>query len=114
MKELKSRPGKYQRIFPFFLAALLFLSFLPAESGFSRGLSNAARGSDRLAAKNTLTLADSSRLNLLYDSLQLNDLGLSAQAYHKAMTGFLNLVAAGRIPNRRHPSINNFFVSLHP
>lgn len=116
MKELKSRPGKYQKIFPFFLAALLFFSFLPARSGFSRGISNSHKNALTLADKNALTsvdknaltLADSSRLNLLYDSLQLNDLGLSAQAYHKAMAGFLNLLAVGAIPNPGILSIIDF------
>lgn len=52
--------------------------------------------------------ADSSRLNLLYSSLQLDSLGLNAEAYHKAITGFLNMVISGEVHNPGVLSIIDF------
>jgi len=51
---------------------------------------------------------DSSRLNLLYSSLQLDSLGLSVEAYHKAITGFLNMVMSGEVHNPGVLSIIDF------
>ena len=55
-----------------------------------------------------LSFADSSRLNLLYDSLSLDSLGLSAGAYHKAVGGFLSLLIAGQVRNPGILSIIDF------
>jgi hypothetical protein len=114
MKDLKSRPGKFLTIFSFFLAAFLFLSFLPVHrsdpSAATAGSHSAAASpaSPTAGRNNVFSLADSPRLNLLYDSLELDSLGLSTQAYHKAVAGFLNLVAAGAIPNPGILSIIDF------
>ncbi|HEY4209325.1 MAG TPA: murein L,D-transpeptidase catalytic domain family protein [Puia sp.] len=52
--------------------------------------------------------ADSARLNDLYDQLQLENLGLSADAYHKAIAGFLTLVMSGQVRNPGVLSIIDF------
>ena len=56
----------------------------------------------------SFSYADTSRLNLLYGSLQLDSLGLSVEAYHKAIAGFLNMVIAGEIHNPGVLSIIDF------
>jgi hypothetical protein len=53
-------------------------------------------------------MADSSRLDLLYDSLSLDSLGLGREAYHKAVGGFLSLVLAGEVHNPGILSIIDF------
>jgi hypothetical protein len=53
-------------------------------------------------------MADSSRLDLLYDSLSLDSLGLGLEAYHKAVGGFLSLVLAGKVHNPGILSIIDF------
>lgn len=60
------------------------------------------------ACGNTFSLADSSRLNFLYDSLSLDSLGLSSEAYHKAIGGFLSLLLAGEVHNPGILSIIDF------
>lgn len=110
MKNLMRPPGKYLTIFSFFLIAFLFLNFSPANRPSSREI-NTTSGTLRPEAASPVTalsLADSPRLNLLYDSLQLEALGLSAEAFHKAITGFLSLIAAGAIPNPGILSIIDF------
>ncbi len=112
MKDLKCRPGKYLTILTAVVAAFFFLNFLPVYRLSSRkiGISPRAVSSRPLATNPVVSLspADSPRLNLLYDSLQLDSLGLSTQAYHKAITGFLSLVAAGAVPNPGILSIIDF------
>jgi len=108
MKDMRSRPGKFTTIFSIFFASLLFFDFLPTDhTSFHRSgtTSTLSLNSPR---KSVFSLADSPRLNLLYDSLNLDSLGLSPQAYHKAITGFLNLVATGAIPNPGILSIIDF------
>ena len=93
------------------MAVALFSTISSHPSpGVSRGLPPAVGHEMSPAAGHemTLSLADSSWFNLLYDSLDLDDLGLSPQAYHKAVTGFLNLVAAGAVPNPGTLSIIDF------
>jgi len=55
-----------------------------------------------------LSLADTSRLNLLYDDLDLDSLGLSPEAFHKAIGGFLSLVLSGEVHNKSILSIIDF------
>lgn len=97
MKDLMRRSGKYLTIAGLFVIVLLGQSFMAAPK---------APGAP--APKTSFTLADSSRFNLLYDSLQLDDLGLSSQAFHKAISGFLHLVALGEVPNPGVLSIIDF------
>jgi hypothetical protein len=113
MKKWMRRAGKYLTVPSCFAIALLFFSFLPAEkyslSKASAPSTAAVANSDiSKSARHEFSFADSSRLNLLYDSLQLSGLGLSTQAYHKAVTGFLNLVESGSIPNPGVLSIIDF------
>lgn len=107
MKDLMHRPGKYLTILTIFVAAFLFLNFLPIDRR-SPGATTAAARAAVTKPVVSLSPADSPRLNLLYDSLQLDSLGLSTQAYHKAVTGFLSLVAAGAVPNPGILSIIDF------
>jgi hypothetical protein len=54
------------------------------------------------------SLADSARLIPLYDSLRLDSLELSRDAYNKAVRGFLTLVAGGEVANAEVLSIIDF------
>lgn len=54
------------------------------------------------------SLADSARYIPLYDSLKLDSLELSRDAYLKAVKGFLKLVAAGEVANPDVLSIIDF------
>ena len=57
---------------------------------------------------NTLSLADTPRLKLLYDDLDLDSLGLSPEAFHKGIAGFLSLVRSGEVRNTSILSIIDF------
>jgi len=87
---------KFVNVFSLCLAALFFLNFLPSPRSFSPE-TPVVHVKSAPAVNTGFSYADSSRLNLIYDSLQLSDLGLSAAAYHKAVTGFLNLVLSGEV-----------------
>src|SRR5882762_4861504 len=98
VKNLSRRTVKFVNVFSLCLASLFFLNFSSFTPSFSPGRSavlvrTAPADNTRTApAVNTsFSYADSARLNLLYDSLQLDSLGLSAEAYHKAIAGFLSL-----------------------
>lgn len=56
----------------------------------------------------SFSLDDSSRLNHLYDSLSLDSLGLSTEAFHTAVGGFLNMVLSGAVRNPGFLSIIDF------
>ena len=60
------------------------------------------------AGDGSFSLDDSSRLNHLYDSLSLDSLGLSMEAFHTAVGGFLNLVLSGAVRNPGILSIIDF------
>ncbi len=107
MKDLMSRPGKYLTILTVVVAAFFSLNFLPVNRSSMRRTVSLSR-SITVKPVTALSLADSPRLNLLYDSLQLDSLGLSTQAYHKAITGFLSMIAAGLVPNPGILSIIDF------
>ncbi|MBS1661190.1 MAG: murein L,D-transpeptidase catalytic domain family protein [Bacteroidetes bacterium] len=94
MKDLMRRSGKYLTITGLFVIVLFGQSFTHANNA--------------PAPKVSFTLADSARFNVLYDSLQLDELGLSSQAFHKAVNGFLHLVALGEITNPGVLSIIDF------
>jgi len=85
------------------LATVFLPSFLSSHT-----LSTAASPTTVRAERAAFSYADSSRLNLFYGSLQLDSLGLSAEAYHKAITGFLNMVISGEIHNPGVLSIIDF------
>jgi hypothetical protein len=124
MKNLLLRVGNYLNGIGLFFCALFFLSF--TSSGFSMRTMPPERlcgdpctvvigpGNERVVSvttangEKTFSLADSSRFNFLYDSLGLADLGLSQEAYHKAIGGFLNLLGAGTVRNPGVLSIIDF------
>jgi hypothetical protein len=107
VKSPSRRTVKFVNVLCLSLAALFFLSFLPLSPSPSPGISIVH--SKPAAADNTsFSYADSSRLNLLYDNLQLDSLGLSAEAYHKAIAGFLSLVSSGEVRNPGILSIIDF------
>ena len=132
VKNLSRRTVKLMNVLCLSLAAIFFLSFLPpisatspthAVAGFpsvsdassisSVPLVSAASSSmidNRNFTKDntSFSYADSSRLNLLYDSLQLDSLGLSFEAWHKAVMGFLNMIISGAIHNPGVLSIIDF------
>lgn len=91
-------------IFYLALAAVLFPSFshplVPVPSVVS---THALR-----PARTEFSYADSSRLNDLYDDMQLENMGLSFEAYHEAIAGFLTLVIAGEVRNPGVLSIVDF------
>jgi len=89
------------------MAAVFFPSFLPASHSLSPTVI-AATNTTFKAEHAAFSYADSSRLNLFYSSLQLDSLGLSLEAYHKAITGFLNMVISGEIQNPGVLSIIDF------
>jgi len=82
--------------------------FFPSFSSSSHSLSPAIVTHAVKTEHAAFSYADSSRLNLLYSSLQLDSLGLSFEAYHKAVTGFLNMVISGDIHNPGVLSIIDF------
>ena len=105
MQNLTRRSGKFPTILSLFALTFTFFSFLSTHEppASAKGAASAtALVSASAPAPNhnaAFSFADSQRLNLLYDNLQLQGLGLSSKAYHEAITGFLNLVAAGAIEN---------------
>lgn len=54
------------------------------------------------------SMADTARLSMVYDSLDLDQLGLSAEAYHTAILGFINLALSGQLANSDVLSIIDF------
>lgn len=54
------------------------------------------------------TVESVSSLEMLYDSLQLDDLGLSAEAFNYAVKGYENLKRQGKVQNQRVLSIIDF------
>lgn len=79
-----------------------------ASDGAGSGVFRAAVASGAGAGNSAFSFADSSKLNLLYDSLSLDSLGLSAEAYHKAVGGFLSLMVTGQVRNPGILSIIDF------
>jgi hypothetical protein len=83
-----------------------------AEGGITAGGGITVEGSrisgGVTSGDGTFSLDDSSRLNHLYDSLSLDSLGLSMEAFHTAVSGFLNLVISGAVRNPGILSIIDF------
>lgn len=107
LKNLSRRTVKFVNVLCLSLAAFCFFSFLPLPSS-SSSKSAPVIVNDAPANNIGFTYADSSRLNKFYDNLQLDSLGLSAEAYHMAISGFLSLVLAGEIQNPGVLSIIDF------
>ncbi len=58
--------------------------------------------------ENIASTENNAALELLYDSLQLDDLGLSADAFNYALKGFESLKKKGKVQNERVLSIIDF------
>src|SRR5688572_16519563 len=59
-------------------------------------------------AGEAINIKSTSMLEALYDSLQLDELGLNADAFNYAIKGFENLKKAGKLNNERVLSIIDF------
>lgn len=117
VKNLSRRTVKMINVLCLCLGALFSFSFLPSSHSLSpvetrMSPNMPTEGSplspDMPAMERGFSYADSSRLNFLYDSLQLDSLGLSHEAYHKAVAGFLSLVILGEVRNPGVLSIIDF------
>lgn len=109
-----NRAGKYLNLLSLFSAAIIFWNFSPGRSllpvrkrvvvpaaapvqaGFAAGKGLVPR------------MADSARYNFLYDSLDLDSLHLSYEAWQKAVQGYLTMQLAGAIRNPDVLSIIDF------
>jgi hypothetical protein len=105
VKNLSRRTVKFVNMWCLSLTAFFFLGFLPLPSTPAISV---VHNTPITTTNIRFSYADSARLNLLYNNLQLDSLGLSAEAYHKAISGFLNLVLAGEIRNPGVLSIIDF------
>jgi len=104
VKNLSRRIVKLLNMLCLSVATIFFPSFSSSSHSLSPTIVTHAVKTEHAA----FSYADSSRLNLLYSSLQLDSLGLSFEAYHKAVTGFLNMVISGDIHNPGVLSIIDF------
>jgi hypothetical protein len=111
VKSLSRRTVKFVKMLCLSMAAFFFLSFLPLASAHAPSPAPGPSIVHDKSAKANITsfsYADSSRLNMLYNSLQLDSLGLSFEAFHKGISGFLNLVLSGEVHNTGVLSIIDF------
>jgi hypothetical protein len=83
--------------------AAFLLSFTPSHQSFSTNLVHTV-----IARAKTVSMADSTRFNGLYDELGLEDMSLSREAYHHAMLGYLSMQITGLIHNTDVLSIVDF------
>ena len=109
VKNLTRRTLKLMNMLCLSLATFFFLSFLPLPSTPSSA-PEISRAPIKTAPVNikSFSYADSSRLNTLYNTLQLDSLGLSLEAFHKGIAGFLSLVLSGEVQNPGVLSIIDF------
>ncbi|HVU58907.1 MAG TPA: murein L,D-transpeptidase catalytic domain family protein [Puia sp.] len=107
VKNLSRRIVRLSGMLGLSMAAVFSLGFLPLSHSFSPTIPVAAVPTARVDHAG-FSYADSSRLNLFYDNLRLDSLGLSQEAYHKAIAGFLNLVISGAVQNTEVLSIIDF------
>ena len=108
VKNLSRRTVKFVNVLCLSLATLFSLSFLPLPPSPALSSTTPAAHKPITTTNTAFSYADSTRLNLLYNNLQLESLGLSAEAYHTAISGFLNLVLSGEIHNSSVLSIIDF------
>lgn len=108
VKNLSRRTVKFVNVLCLSLATLFSLSFLPLPSSPALSPAIPAVHTPVTTTNTAFSYADSSRLNRLYNNLQLDSLGLSAEAYHRAISGFLSLVLSGDIRNTGVLSIIDF------
>jgi L,D-transpeptidase catalytic domain len=113
MKDWSRRNGKYLNFPGLCVVALLCWNFTLSGDASVNYTSidlpgNSTANIPGNSSGNIFSFADSSKLNLLYDSLSLDSLGLSSEAYHKAVGGFLSLVLTGQVHNPGILSIIDF------
>ncbi|MDO6431112.1 murein L,D-transpeptidase catalytic domain family protein [Flavitalea sp. BT771] len=109
VKSPSRRTVKFVNVLCLSLAAFFFLSFLPlAPAPSPTPEISSVHSKTAKAAIPNFSYADSSRLNILYNSLQLDSLGLSMEAFHKGIAGFLSLVLSGEVRNPGVLSIIDF------
>jgi hypothetical protein len=96
-------------------AAILFLNFaspktdaLPICAAPAPFMVSTPPSVASSSSRTTVSLADSTRFDLLYDNLDLQGLALSREAYHKAILGYLTLQINGAIGNPDVLSIVDF------
>src|ERR1700722_6601334 len=82
--------------------ALCFLNFSPVAGLSPMATSTHPNSNTPHALHSPFSLYDSIRLDELYDNLALDSLGLTPEAYHKAIDGYIGLIAAGEV---MHPGI---------
>lgn len=107
-----------QKIYIFFSPVLIFLLHLPFVFARAKPGNEVGPAPTRMvsaAAGNAVHARPGTRSGLsvstMYDSLRLNLMGLSQQAFEYAMKGFDYLVKAGRVTNDRILSIADFSMS---
>jgi len=111
MKNVSCSVMKVLNVLCLSLAIVFLPSFSSSPAVTSTNVSVLKRsnsGNTVLSDHAGFSYTDSSRLNLLYKGLQLDSLGLSFEAYHKAVTGFLNMVISGSVQNPGVLSIIDF------
>jgi hypothetical protein len=108
MNHPPSKWVKWLRLLSLSSVAICFLDFSPV-AGFSSipdlsPLSAKAFPNKAIARnlRSPFSLSDSMRLDQLYNDLGLDSLGLSPQAYNKAVDGYIDLVVTGAVT---HPGI---------
>jgi hypothetical protein len=107
-KNPSRRSVKFVNVACLAMAAFFFLSFLPLPPATSPSAKLSTIGTPAAPNIKVFSYTDSSRLNILYDNLHLDSLGLSAEAFHKGIAGFLSLVLSGEAHNPAVLSIIDF------
>lgn len=107
LKNLSRRTVQNVNVLSLSLAAFFFLNFLPVTPSPAPA-APAVTHTAMTTPTTSFSFADSSRLNHLYTSLQLDSLGLNPEAYRRAVNGFLNLVISGQVLNTGVLSIIDF------
>lgn len=91
-------------------AAILLLSIftLPFAFAKSNGFKNIPAGNINAAPATSIKNTGSNSMSLIYDSLNLDDLGLSEDAFNYAIAGYEKLKQSGKIINDKVLSIVDF------
>jgi hypothetical protein len=106
----------FKKVYFFFSSVLIFLVHIPFVFAKSKPSIVLPPATNKVENANGYPLSLLSHIKLtvehtagsLYDSLRLNIMGLSQQAFDYAMKGFNNLIHTGKIPNENILSIVDF------
>lgn len=90
-----------KKVFGFFSCLIFFILLFPLISAYKKPF-------DKIDAAPQLNERPVNNSNMLYDSMHLDDVGLSKQAFDYAMKGFNYLVKTGMIANDNIISIADF------